>query len=65
MTSPLSQKTILLLIGDIVVLYGSLIVALFIRYDVTWQDALGIHLGPFSFVFALWLIVFYNFNRII
>ncbi len=59
MTSPLSQKTILLLIGDIVVLYGSLVLALFIRYDVTWQDALGIHLGPFSFVFTLWLIVFY------
>ncbi len=59
MSSPLSQKIFLLVSGDVLVLYASLLLTLVIRYDATWQEALSVHLGPFSFVFAVWIVVFY------
>jgi len=53
-------KRITLLIGDIIVLYASLWLMLFIRYgakpDINlWQQ----HFQPFTIIYALWLIVFF------
>lgn len=53
-------RHLILLIGDIVVLYFSLWLTLLIRYGeaVTaerWQQ----HFGPFTFIFVIWLIIFY------
>lgn len=59
MNSPLSQKIFLLVSGDVLVLYASLLLTLIIRYETTWQEALSVHLGPFSFVFTVWIVVFY------
>jgi len=59
MRSPLSQKTLILILGDIAVLYTSLALTLFIRYGEEWQSSLDLHFGPFSFVFAFWLLIFY------
>mgnify|MGYP001582355634 CR=1 FL=1 len=58
----LSSKTkaSLLLIGDIIALYTALILTLFIRYGGNfYEEFIGGHLAPFSFVFVLWIIVFY------
>ena len=56
-------KQLILLFGDIFFLYLSLYLTLIIRYqDVPgkklWQD----HLGPFSFIFIGWLLIFYIVN---
>ena len=53
-------KRVLLLIGDIAVLYLSLWVALFIRYGADfdlscWEQ----HFWPFTFIYWFWLIIFY------
>ncbi|MCL5733949.1 MAG: exopolysaccharide biosynthesis polyprenyl glycosylphosphotransferase [Patescibacteria group bacterium] len=50
----------LLLLGDILMLYISLIAALFVRYDINFYDELiRYHLIPFSIIFAVWIIIFY------
>ena len=51
---------IMLLLGDIAILYGSLLITLAIRYgslssQSAWQD----HSLPFFFVNLVWIIVFY------
>ncbi len=56
-------KQYLLIIGDICVLYLSLYLTLFLRYQETpnselWQQ----HLWPFSAIFFVWLIIFYISN---
>ncbi len=53
-------KKIMLLIGDIIILYTSLYLTLLIRYLEqpsihTWQS----HIGPFSITFLFWIIIFY------
>ena len=52
-------KKIILLIGDMVILYASLIIALTIRYQGFNLDIFKVHLLPFSIIYLLWLIVFY------
>ncbi len=54
-------KKLILLIGDIVVLYVSLAIALLIRYQniAVAQESFGNHVGPFSAIFALWILSFY------
>ncbi|MGC9611152.1 MAG: sugar transferase [Minisyncoccia bacterium] len=52
-------KKILLFLGDAAILYLSLLITLFIRYgfggyDSFWNE----HLGPFSLVILIWVIVF-------
>lgn len=50
----------LLFVGDIVLLYASLIITLYIRYGNEFITQLQeYHLGPFTFIFVIWLIVFY------
>lgn len=56
----LKIKKIILLIGDIAILYLSLYLALLLRYGAaykseTWRD----NFLPFSFVFFIWLVIFY------
>lgn len=53
-------KKLILLIGDIGILYASLLVTLFIRYGRGGLgERLSTHLGPFSVIFAVWILVFY------
>lgn len=53
------MKKIILLLGDIAILYASLGLTLYIRYgeldSMLWQK----HVGIFSIAFALWLLVFF------
>ena len=55
-----SPKKILLLLGDIIILYFSLWLTLFLRY---WPDFDLIrfkqHFWPFTIIYVLWLIIFY------
>ncbi len=53
------KKTILV-IGDVVVLYASLWLTLLIRYQsVPDTERWSQHLGPFTIVYALWMLVFF------
>ncbi len=53
-------RKLLLLIGDIVILYGALYLTLAIRhFSIPEYNYVFIHLGPFSVIFVLWLFVFY------
>jgi exopolysaccharide biosynthesis polyprenyl glycosylphosphotransferase len=63
--SNLSQRTkkLILLSGDITILYLSLYLTLIIRY--TWPfeaDLWDKHFNPFAVVFLIWVIVFYIFG---
>lgn len=52
-------KKLILLFGDLIILYLSLIITLLIRYGADFTQRLGAHLGPFSVVFILWILIFY------
>jgi exopolysaccharide biosynthesis polyprenyl glycosylphosphotransferase len=61
MTDPSAKvKKIILLLGDIIILYASLGLALFLRY---WPDfsytIFQKHLVPFTLVYLTWLLIFY------
>ncbi len=50
---------ILLLLGDLAVLYGSLAVTLFIRYQaIPDENILSQHIAPFNYLFVIWVGVF-------
>src|SRR3989344_9131252 len=53
------MKRFNLLLLDIAALYGALIITLFIRYRGVFGEQYVIHLLPFLFIFALWLLIFY------
>jgi len=55
-------KKYILLIGDVVILYLSLIIALTIRYQRFDLDIFQRHLLPFSIIYLIWLIIFYIHN---
>ena len=55
-------KKAILLIGDIIVLYASLILTLTVRYHGFDLDILKRHLLPFSIIYLIWLIIFYINN---
>ena len=60
MNSANNLKVFLFFVGDAVVLYASLFLALLIRYGAAFYDQfLTSHVGPFSIIFVLWLILFY------
>lgn len=52
-------KKITLLGTDIILLYFSLVITLFIRYGYFDQELFSTHFWPFSIVFAIWLIIFF------
>ncbi len=53
------MKRISLIIGDLLVLYFALFLALIIRYGSEFGKFAEQHLTPFSIIFIIWLIVFY------
>lgn len=53
------MRKIILLLGDIVLLYGALAITLWLRFYYLDNDLWLKHLGPFSVIFALWIIVFF------
>ncbi|KKR21160.1 MAG: sugar transferase [Parcubacteria group bacterium GW2011_GWE2_39_37] len=56
-------KKILLLLGDILLLYFSLYLALFIRYqELPSVDLWQSHFWPFTLIFIGWLLIFYITN---
>jgi len=52
-------KKFILLLGDIIILYASLGIALTIRYRELDLNTFQNHILPFSIVYLVWLIVFY------
>ena len=55
-----SLKIFFLLLGDIIALYASLLIALALRYGPRfYQEFLDIHVVPFTIVFVAWIILFY------
>ena len=56
-------KKLILLGGDVIVLYFSLYLTLIIRYWSNYQAKIwAAHFWPFTFIFLLWLIIFYIAN---
>ena len=52
-------STILLLIGDLIVFYGSLVVTLLVRYQkIPSNEVISQHVQPFSALFCFWILVF-------
>lgn len=53
-------KKIILLSGDVIFLYTSLLTTLFIRYgDKFNRECWNQHFWPFTIIYALWIVVFY------
>ena len=53
------MKRFFLFLGDVLILYLSLYLTLFLRYKTGFSEQVSIHLIPFSLLFILWIIVFY------
>jgi len=53
-------KVLLLVLGDLVVLYLTLFLTLILRYrDNFYSQFINWHFLPFSIIFAIWLVIFY------
>ncbi len=53
-------RSILLLLGDVSLLYCALILTLILRYQqLFYQQFFANHLTPFTIIFGLWIIIFY------
>ncbi|MDO8467222.1 MAG: exopolysaccharide biosynthesis polyprenyl glycosylphosphotransferase [bacterium] len=52
-------KQVTLLLGDVLILYASLAITLFIRYSGLSREAVDVHFWPFTFIFGIWLTTFY------
>lgn len=59
-SSALGNKKYFLILGDIVILYFSLLVTLLIRYQAEYSSSIWIqHLAPFSIVFLIFITTFF------
>ncbi|KKS26392.1 MAG: Sugar transferase, PEP-CTERM system associated [Parcubacteria group bacterium GW2011_GWC2_42_6] len=58
-TTIIKIKRIILILGDILILYSALILTLALRYQQNWQNEWQNHFIPFSIIYLLWLLVFY------
>lgn len=59
----ISLKKIIIIGGDVAILYGSLILTLIIRYGLeNIQPSFYAHLKPFSIIFIVWILIFYLFD---
>ncbi len=56
------MKRFLLFISDLAILFGSLLLTLYLRYGQTFSEKLEFHFAPFSIIFIVWLIIFYIAN---
>jgi exopolysaccharide biosynthesis polyprenyl glycosylphosphotransferase len=55
-----TKEPILLFLGDVALFYGALWATLVIRYtDITAGSVWALHVGPFSILFTVWVVVFY------
>jgi len=55
-----SAKKIIILFGDILILYGALILTLIFRYGpADFGESFNSHLKPFSLIFFGWILIFY------
>jgi len=55
-----NAKKITILLGDILILYGALILTLIFRYGPNYfRESFYAHLKPFSIIFVIWLVTFY------
>ncbi len=58
-----SAKKIIILLGDILILYGALILTLIFRYGLNYfGESFYAHLKPFSLIFIVWILIFYLFD---
>jgi exopolysaccharide biosynthesis polyprenyl glycosylphosphotransferase len=55
----LREKKIVLLFGDILLMYGALVLTMWVRFGDIYAQQLAVHMIPFSFVYVLWLVSFY------
>jgi len=54
------KEPILLLLGDVLILYVALFITLFLRYQVIpTEEIISIHLLPFSLLFVMWILIFF------
>jgi len=58
----MKTKKIILLIGDLIILYVSLAIALTVRYKGFDFNIFQAHFIPFSIIYLFWIIVFYIHN---
>jgi len=56
------MKKFLLFVSDLAVLFGALLLTLYLRYGQSFSEKLEFHLAPFSLIFIIWLLVFYISN---
>ena len=55
-----NAKKITILLGDILILYGALILTLIFRYGPNYfGESFYAHLKPFSLIFVIWVVTFY------
>jgi exopolysaccharide biosynthesis polyprenyl glycosylphosphotransferase len=59
MTTPVKPKQLLLLLGDIAILYGSLFLMLSIRYKDLESHVAKSHVWPFTIIFFFWILIFF------
>ena len=60
MNSLSKLKQVSLILGDIAILYLTLILTLWLRYDnLFYSKLINTHIEPFTIIFGIWLIVFY------
>jgi len=58
-TYAVNLKKIILLVGDIGILYASLFATLYIRFEQIYTETLFLHLRPFTMLFFFWLLIFF------
>ncbi len=59
MTLTVKLKQLVLILGDVLVLYASLTITLFLRYQGLSGEIWDLHLWPFTVVFLIWLVTLY------
>jgi len=53
------MRKIILLLGDLILLYSALAITLWLRFSYLDSYLWSKHLGPFSIVFAIWIVIFF------
>lgn len=59
MSLTVKLKQVSLMVGDILILYGSLLATLFLRYQGLTTEIWNAHFWPFTVIFSIWLVTLY------
>jgi exopolysaccharide biosynthesis polyprenyl glycosylphosphotransferase len=59
MDPTLKLKQMILIVGDIILLYLSLALTLFVRYSELSSETISLHIAPFTIIFIVWIVIFY------